>query len=189
LAEPDRIITGQTPLPTPGEVRLWWDRFGMLENIRQHSEVVRRVAMKLTAWLAQAGVHLRPEAVEVGALAHDIAKTSCLGTDKMHAQEGEKIVADLGYPELAKLVLYHVTLPPGHPLDEIMVVNYADKRVTHTEVVDLGERYAYILDRYGKGDPARIARIEKGRENLFQVEKLIFSRIDHGHTPEEIKRI
>jgi hypothetical protein len=178
-------ITLETPLPTPEEVRSWWDRFGMLPNIRRHSEVVRLVALVLADWLAESGVALSRRAVEVGALAHDLAKTPCLGTSRLHAQEGEAMLQELGYPELAFMVGRHVTLLPDHPLDETMVVNYADKRVTHDEIVGLEERFAYIQERYGQGDPERLERIRQGLDRVRRAEKEIFRRLP-GRSPDEL---
>ncbi len=186
VTEPHLAVSSHTPLPTPEEVRSWWDRFGMLPNIRAHSEMVTRVALQVADWLVESGIALNRRAVEVGALAHDIAKTPCLGTDKLHALEGEKILDSLGYPEIGYIVRLHVYLPDGHPLDECMVVNYADKRVKHDQVVDLAERWDYIFERYSQGDPERIARLKWGRERAFAVERRIFEQIGPGHHPRDI---
>lgn len=179
-------ITKETPLPDPGQARAWWDDFKMLDNIREHSEIVSQVALTITDWLAQAGVRLNREAVEVGALLHDIAKTPCLGTTKLHAQEGGEIIQRLGYPELAYLVANHVYLSEDHPLDETMVVNYADKRVTHNEIVDLDSRFEYIAERYGLGDPERLARIRTGLKYARRAENMIFSPLAPQRTPDDI---
>lgn len=184
-----RPINSQTPLPSIEEARGLWDRFCMLANIRAHSEVVCRVALTLTDWLEQAGVELYRPAVEVGALLHDIAKTTCLGTSKLHTQVGQNMLQELGFPELGLLVAYHVILPEGHPLDEIMVVNYADKRVTHDQIVSLRERYDYILERYGEGHESRLERIHQGYERAQEVEQTIFSRLEPKRRPEDIFRL
>lgn len=182
----DLVDMTEAPLPTVDEARLLWDRFGMLDNIRAHSEKVCLVAMTLTDWLEGAGIVLRRQAVEVGALLHDIAKTACLGTDRRHDQEGLDILNDLGYPQLGRLVARHVFLPPGSPLDEIMVVNYADKRVKHDQIVGLDERYQYIMERYGNGDPVRMARIEKGYGLAQVVEQTVFKPLTPQRTPADV---
>ena len=181
-----RPIGLDTPLPTTREVEDWWDQYGMLDNIRAHSKVVCQVALTLTDWLEQAGLVLCRKAVEVGALAHDIAKTPCLGTDRRHAEEGAEIVKHLGFPELAYIVHHHVTLPCGQPLDETAVVNYADKRVNHDQVVTLQERYAYIMERYGGSDPHKRQRIQQGLLRVSQVEKEIFVRLGSSHSPAQL---
>lgn len=186
---PYRSLEPGVALPSPHEVRQWWERHGMLDNIRAHSEVVCRVALRVADWLAEAGVMLNRQAVEVGALAHDLAKTPCLGTKLLHSVEGQRLLEELGYPELGYLVRRHVFLPPGHPLDETMVVNYADKRVKHDQVVDLNQRFDYILRRYGHGDPERIRRIEEGRRRAFEVQATIFEPMQGRHTPGELDRL
>jgi len=179
-------ITRETRLPEPDQVRAWWDEFAMLDNIRDHSEKVCLVALTLADWLAEAGVRLSRLAVEVGALAHDIAKTPCLGTSKLHAQEGGDIVTRLGFPELGYMVANHVYLSSDHPLDETLVVNYADKRVTHDRIVDLDARFAYIADRYGLGDAQRLARIKNGLDNARRAERLIFGALGPRRSPQDI---
>ncbi len=144
------------------------------------------VALRLTDWLAEAGVAFNRPAVRAGALLHDIAKTLCLGPKCRHDLEGARILEELGYPELGQLVADHVLLPEGHPMDETMLVNYADKRVNHDQLVALPERFAYITQRYGRGDPALEARIALGLERARQVEAMLFRHIDHGRTPAEL---
>jgi len=179
-------FSAETPLPSLDQIAGLWDEFAMLDNIRQHSRVVCAVALRLTGWLAASGLTLNRRAVEAGALLHDIAKTPCLGQKCRHDLEGARIMEELGYSELAHLVANHVLLPPGQPLDETMVVNYADKRVTHDQLVTLPQRFAYITQRYGRGDPALEERIALGLERASMAEVQIFGRIDHGHTPADL---
>jgi uncharacterized protein len=188
LAEPP-VFGPQTPLPDREEIARLWNRYGMLDNIREHSQVVTAVALLVTDWLARAGVRLNRRAVEAGALLHDIAKTPCLGTETRHDHEGQAILTELGYPELGYLVRSHVVLPEGEPLDETMVVNYADKRVNHDQLVNLEDRFAYIAGRYGRGMPHLEQRIAQGLERAREVERLIFASIDHGRTPADIPRV
>jgi len=186
LAETPLAFTTRTPLPSQGRIADLWDEFAMLDNIREHSRVVTKVALLLHGWLAEAGLELNRAAIEAGALLHDIAKTPCLGQKCRHDLEGGRILTELGYPELGQLVRLHVVLPPEFPLNETMVVNYADKRVTHDQLCTLGERYAYITQRYGRGDPALERRIAGGLERARQVEAELFSNIDPGHIPADI---
>ena len=94
-----------------------------------------------------------------------------------------------GYPELAYLVKNHVVLPPGQPLDETMLVNYADKRVTHDKLVDLEDRFAYIAKRYGRRMPNLEVRIAKGLARAKQVEGMIFERMGNGRQPADIPKV
>ena len=187
MAEVPVRFTASTPLPRREQIPALWDEFGMLDNIRAHSRVVSAVALLVTDWLAEAGIRLNREAVHAGALLHDIAKTPCLGQKCRHDDEGGRIMQELGYPELAYLVRLHVVLPPEHPLDETMVVNYADKRVTHDQLCTLGQRYAYIAQRYGRGDPEhRRAHRPAAWRGPARRRPRFFSHIDHGRTPAEV---
>ena len=155
----------------------------MLDNIREHSRVVCSVALQLADWLHESGSPLYRPAVEIGALLHDIAKTSCLGTPRRHDREGAQILADLGYPELAYLVGVHVRMPEPHPVDESLIVYYADKRVRHTEIVDIGCRYDYIVERYGRGNEEVLAVIAEGRARAMAAEAQIFGILRPDRTP------
>ena len=131
----------------------------MLPNIRKHSFRVMQVADRLGQALAAAGFELHLPLISTGALLHDIGKTACLGTTNNHAQLGADILASLGYPELAQVVQEHVRLEDAadpRPLREAEVVNYADKRVLHTQVVSLAERFADLQVRYGRTPSARV---------------------------------
>ena len=131
----------------------------MLPNIRKHSFRVMQVADRLGQALAAAGFELHLPLISTGALLHDIGKTACLVTTNNHAQLGADILASLGYPELAQVVQEHVRLEDAadpRPLREAEVVNYADKRVLHTQVVSLAERFADLQVRYGRTPSARV---------------------------------
>lgn len=188
MTSSEPLVTGQTPWPSPAQTLAMWDQFAMLDNIRRHSRVVCAVGLLVCDWLAEAGLHLNREVVTAGAMLHDIAKTPCLNSSRRHDLEGEQILAGAGYPELGRIVALHVYIPPDHPLDEAMLVNYADKRVNDDTIVNLNQRYAYIADRYGKGDPVLLARIEMGRHRSIEIERLLFKTMAHRHTPDEVAR-
>ena len=132
----------------------------MLPNIREHSFRVMQVADRLGRALVAAGYELHLPLISTGALLHDIGKTACLGTTHNHAHWGADILASLGYAELAQVVREHVRLEDGvddpRPLREAEVVNYADKRVLHTRVVTLAERFADLKVRYGRTHSAQV---------------------------------
>ena len=176
-------------LPTVDQALAMWDKYGMLDNIRKHSQVVREVAVQLHSWLTEKGTILNRQAIETGAILHDIAKTICLGSDMRHDIEGAKIIEEEGYKDLAEIVRMHVRLPKDQQLDEIMVVNYADKRVRHDEVVNIEQRFEYIAERYGKGIPEYLERIEIGRQIAHRTEEKIFESLKPWHTPNDITRL
>jgi uncharacterized protein len=148
------------PIPSRGDCLALMDTHGMLPNIREHSFRVLAVAALLGRALTDAGLTLHLPLIEAGALLHDLGKTPCLGTGQNHALWGAEILSGLGYPEVARVVLEHVSLAPDpgdpRPVREAEVVNYADKRVLHARVVPLTVRFADLMERYGRTPEARV---------------------------------
>jgi uncharacterized protein len=143
-AEPIRI-------PTEAECGRLIAGMGMLENIVAHSRQVCRVSLLIADHLQPSG--LNRELILAAALLHDITKTRSFQTGEDHADTGEKLLADLGYPEVGRIVGRHVRLDryfaSESPAEE-EIVNYADKRVLHDRIVPLSERMGYILEKYGR---------------------------------------
>lgn len=131
----------------------------MLNNIKNHSQVVANAAKKLYALLLSNGkcTDLPEErTVVAGALLHDIAKTQCLTENCDHAEVGATICMKHGYPAIAEIVAEHVLLAKHQPerykkgiFLAKEIVYYADKRVLHEDVVNLSQRCDYIMKRYG----------------------------------------
>jgi uncharacterized protein len=162
----------QPEIPTPTDCLALMSAHGMLPNIRDHSLLVREVALHLGTSLVGAGFALHLDLIEAGALLHDLGKTYCLGTSLNHAEWGALALAAAGYPEVAQVVREHVMLESNgedpRAIREVEVVNYADKRVLHTRVVTLRDRFADLKKRYGKSGAARvrIARLELRSQGL-----------------------
>lgn len=169
------------PIPSPSECFNLMASHGMLPHIREHSLRVTQVALFLGQALAAAGLPLRLPLIEAGALLHDLGKTPCLKNGQKHAEWGAAVLTGLGYPEVAQIVKEHVYLDrdpavmqaPG----ETEVVNYADKRVLHTRVVTLSERFADLLERYGRTPEAR-ARLAALEIKFQALEDRIFDPLD-----------
>jgi putative nucleotidyltransferase with HDIG domain len=155
-------------------------RRGVPEHIILHSLQVERVARLLTQALNQRGEALDLGVVEAASLLHDIAKMDGLKTGQNHAEAGAKILEEMGYPRVARVVRYHIVPPEGEDLlvkvTEEEVVNYADKRVMHDRVVTLEERFADLCRRYGRDDHSR-ALIAAALERARQIERKIFQKI------------
>ncbi|MEJ2672227.1 MAG: HD domain-containing protein, partial [Deltaproteobacteria bacterium] len=163
------------------------DAHGMLPNIREHSFAVLQVARYLGDALTDAGFNLSLPLVEVGALLHDIGKTACLGTMNNHAEYGAEILEELGYPQVAQVVREHVHLfadiVDARPVREAELVNYADKRVLHDEVVTLEARFADLKVRYGR-TPEALARIQATEIRARALEDKLFAPL--ALTPAEL---
>lgn len=153
------------------------EEYSMLDNIREHSIVVARVAELLARGMLSAGKQVSLEKTIAAALLHDIAKTACLNCNDNHAAKGREVCIAHGFHEIAEIVGDHVVLKNGVPDDcccERELVYYADKRVKHDKVVSLDERLEYILERYGKDKPSLLEAIRKNFEHSRQIEKKLF---------------
>jgi len=163
-------------------------RMGMLENIVAHSLQVCRVSLFLTDRLGLP--ELNRELIRAAALLHDITKTRSFRTQEDHAETGARLIADLGYPEVAGIVGQHVRLnrygsASAIPLDA-EIVNYADKRVLHDRIVPLSERMGYILEKYGSA-PERKRWILILWEKTQKLEARLFARLPFR--PGDINRL
>ncbi len=155
-------------------------RYGMLDNIIAHSLEVARVALFLAIALNQKGQRIDLGLVEAASLLHDIAKTECLRTKEDHARAGCRLLKEIGYDEIGEIVAQHVWLNgEGIPssISEVELVNYADKRVRHDQIVSLEERFFDLKDRYG-GDQRAIEYMERLEKMISGIEDKIFLMLE-----------
>ena len=142
----------------------------MMDHIVVHSMQVCRVATFLTENLNPQRNRLNHDLIRAAALLHDITKTRSFKTEENHALTGGEFLAEQGYAEVGDLVRQHVRLdvyPQNVSLREAEIINYADKRVLHENVVSLDKRAEYILEKYTKvaEDRRRVYMLwEKTRE-------------------------
>lgn len=160
-------------------------------NIVNHSITVSKVAVFLARELNKKGFSLNIEKIEAAALLHDIKKMDSLKTKsgRGHAHEGGFLLKKLGYDEVAEIVKQHVFLEPNNDsskIKEAEVVNYSDKRVRHSRVVTLKERFQYLRERYGKDEESKKI-INDLERKAFEIENKIFSNLDFK--PEEIPKL
>jgi len=165
-------------------------KYAMLDNIKEHSFVVARVAETLHNLLRNSSksCSLPPiQLVTAGALLHDIGKTYCLKNDCDHAEYGSQICRDIGFPDVAEIVAEHVLLlsyePERYGEGNFLakeLVNYADKRVLHDRIVNLEQRSEYIQERYGKGDPLRLQVISENFSKCVELEKWLCHFAERG---------
>ena len=149
----------------------------MLEHIAAHSLQVCRVATLLANHLQLQIKMINLQLVQASALLHDITKTRSFKTGELHSETGCHYLTDRGYPEVGDIVRQHVRLDRYFESDaptEAEIVNYADKRVLHDQIVSLPERMDYILERYGNSPIAR-DRLQWLRDKSILQESRIFS--------------
>ena len=176
-------------VPTKAQCYQMMCEMKMMDHIVVHSMQVCRVAIYLTDYLVGRHTHLNANLIRSAALLHDITKTRSFNTGEDHALTGGQFLADRGYPEVGDLVRQHVVLDEYSATKipvEADILNYADKRVLHDEIVDLDRRLDYILARYATKAEQR-ERIYLLWEKTKHLENRIFS--DLPFSPEELNRI
>jgi putative nucleotidyltransferase with HDIG domain len=155
------------------------ERYQMPQHIREHCMVVCQVALALAKELNANGETLNLATIEAAALLHDITKSNSIHTRENHAETAARLLHSLGYARVAAIVNAHVSLPPietSGKVSEEEVVNYADKRVQHTDVVTLEQRFVDLMSRYGR-DKNSANHILQLKAQTLEIEKKIFSRL------------
>jgi putative nucleotidyltransferase with HDIG domain len=176
-------------IPTKKECYHLMFKMKMMDHIVIHSMQVCRVATLLTENLIDQGLQLNFDLIQAAALLHDITKTRSFKTEENHALTGGQYLTELGFAEVGNLVRQHVTLdeyPETVRLGETEVINYADKRVLHEDVVSLDKRLDYILEKYAK-IPEHRERIYRLWEKTKEIEDKIFGIL--SFSPEDLTRM
>ena len=163
-------------IPTKDQCYQMTREMKMMDHIVIHSLQVCRVATFLTEHLNKQHYRLNFDLIQSAALLHDITKTRSFETREDHALTGGKHLSDCGYPAIGDLIRQHVkldTYSDAGTISETEVLNYADKRVLHDEIVDLDRRMDYIVERYGE-TPAHRERIHMLWQKTKDLEDRIF---------------
>lgn len=149
-------------------------------HIFEHSIRVSQVGVIIAQNLRQE-VTLDVEFVRSACLLHDVMKMPCIEQDCSHAEEGARLMVQLGFPMLGNIIRQHVYLEDlyghEHPITAAHILNYADKRVRHSTVVTLHERFEYLFERYGVTE-SRLKRLQQLFHETLFLEEVIFARCD-----------
>ncbi len=157
-----------------------------MDHIARHSFKVCQAALFITDKLMSEHILLNRDLIEASARLHDITKTRSIKTGERHAESGAKLLTDLGYSEVGDIIRQHVRIDIysfSAPISEAEVVNYADKRVLHEDVVSLEKRMNYILERYGKTPESR-EYIMFNWKQTQELEQKLFRKLDF--LPEDL---
>ena len=174
-------------IPSLKECHELMAQYGMLDNIKAHSIMVKRIAMLIAEGLKDVGTEISLEKIAAGALLHDIGKSLCLNTGDDHEAKGREICLENHLEEIADIVGEHVRLKAHHlnaPISEKEIVYYADKRVNDDKVVSLDERLKYLIRRYARNMENISQRIRNNFELCKAVEKKLFAELDFR--PEDL---
>jgi len=166
-------------IPSDHECRAWWKTYGMLDHIKDHSELVAGVATTLAELAARQELGNADglawddfvQSVRTAGFLHDLGKTYSIKHGGNHSQIGAAWTMDLiRNPRIAQGVLHHVHWPGALDLEDHflpLAIIYADKRVKHDTIVGMEDRFADLFERYGHTERSRewITRaFEQGRE-------------------------
>ena len=176
-------------IPTKVQCYQMISQMKMMDHIVVHSLQVCRVATFLTEHLNEQHCRLNFDLIQSAALLHDITKTRSFKTREDHALTGGEYLAERGYPEVGDLVRQHVVLDTysvAATIREVEVLNYADKRVLHDEIVVLDKRLNYILERYAE-TPAHRERINVLWQKTREMENKLFQ--DLSFAPDDLTRL
>jgi len=176
-------------IPTKDQCYQMICKMKMMDHIVVHSLQVCRVATFLTKHLNEQDNRLNFDLIQSAALLHDITKTRSFETREDHALTGGEYLIDRGYPEIGNLIRQHVKLDEyliTGTISEAEVLNYADKRVLHDEIVALDRRLDYILERYAE-TPAHRARINLLWQKTREMEIKLFK--DLTFSPDDLTRL
>ena len=172
-------------IPSTNQCYTILNNYNVPEHIIQHSKIVCRVALFLGYELNKNGEKLDISLINASALLHDITKFEDLKTHKDHAKSGRILLENLGFSRIGEIVGEHINLQNkdrNQRLSEEEIINYSDKRVMHTNVVTLSERFKDLKKRYGLNNKTlnenTIKRINELELKTHELEKKIFSKLD-----------
>lgn len=165
--------------PNRGQCLILLRNAAVPPHIQNHCFVVAELAVYLGSLLNEIGSRLDLQLLEAGALLHDIAKAQTLGTGTRHEDVGAQMLDSLGYSMVSTIIRDHVNLNREGlegPLTESLIVNYADKRVKHDQLVSLEARFVDLIQRYGRS-PDHRAWLEKKLILYLCLERRIFEQL------------
>jgi putative nucleotidyltransferase with HDIG domain len=178
-------------VPSRTECFSFMDEVDMPCHIRIHSAMVAEIALFLGRQLNGFVERLDFELLEAGALLHDIGKPRSLATGERHHELGADMLDAWGYSALSPIVREHISMDFDRatgPITESVLVNYADKRVKHDEIVTLEDRFDDLILRYTR-TREQAAFLRERLDLYLALEGRIFDRLSIGPTAAELMRL
>ena len=168
----------QPPAPDEAACVALWEKYAMPPHIRRHCKVVAHIACTLAGRAAARGYRVDMAQVKAAGLLHDLAKAYSIQCGAGHAHLGASwVVAETRHHAVAQGVMLHVHWPWRIPVDDgarlctlPFFILYADKRTRHDQCVTLDERFADLLERYGRTEAAR-AGIQASHQQGLTIER------------------
>jgi len=162
-------------------------------NILYHCRKVNAVAMFIATKLKEKGEEVDLDLVDIASFLHDVKKAEEVRVEDWgsHEKRAAEFLKSKGYDELAGIILKHrpESLMPNEIETinwEDKIVNYADKRIKHDELVSIDERMKDGFERYIKklDEQDFVKNHTIINEQLHKLEKEIFNKL--GMKPEDV---
>jgi len=175
-------------IPSREECLLLLQELQMPHHIQRHSMMVAKIALHLGKLLNTNSIRVNLSLLEAGSLLHDVGKPQSIVTGEKHEELGARMLRERGYRWLAPIVMEHVSLDRKRiegPINESVLVNYADKRVKHDRIVTLEDRFDDLMDRYAKTEAHRL-RMKEKLALFMELEHKIFDHLSIRPSGKEI---
>ena len=154
-------------IPTTAETEAILEINKVSLDIRQHSETVAEVAVKITASLNKSGQKVDVDLIKAAALLHDVAKGK-----PEHDAEGRRVLRNMGFSHVGDIVAAHTDLNDDDKTDfsiETRIIYLADKFVDGTRLVSIEERYQASNAKYAVTEEIK-ANIERRKARALKVQ-------------------
>ena len=135
------------------------------QDLVEHSYAVAGLALDMAKALNRSGCRMDLDLIAAAGLLHDIARG-----EPGHAEAGEQMLEDMGYPAVAEVVGAHMdlALTDDEAFRPHEVVYLADKLVQGTRPVSLEERFREKFERYSR-DPKASAAIASRHATALKI--------------------
>jgi len=157
-------------IPSKAEIKaMMLTRFSETHPVLKHSRVVAQLARVIGEKLVNAGCKIDLALVEACGYLHDIGKG-----ERNHAKFGAQLLANLGYPNIADIIAYHVDLSfaDEEKITEREVVYLADKLTQGDRILTLDQRLEAKLKQLSGNPEGKIAA-ERRLSTAMRIEHLI----------------
>ncbi|NMM61237.1 NTP transferase domain-containing protein [Clostridium sp. P21] len=151
--------------PTVEECYCILDLYGVPYNIIRHCVEVSKVSLKILYKLNENGYNFNKNVIQASALLHDLARSK-----KNHAEAGAKILEELGYKHVGKVISTHMDIEVDENglITENEILYLADKLVKEDKYVELYHRFS----EYSLKFDSNIEALKKMQKRFKEAEKI-----------------
>lgn len=147
--------------------------FNVSKSIVNHSKKVKEICVDLSYSINNNKEIINMNLIKSASMLHDIKRQ-----EKNHSDVGAKLLEDLGYDKIAKIVRSHMKIEKEMEdvINENTILYYGDKLVVEDEFVNLNRRFEKNLNKY-KDNKKIQENIMKKYETALKIKSNIISMI------------